>query len=104
LSSDVCSSDLQSIYRWRGADIGNILSFEKDYPDARVVFLEQNYRSTKSILDAANKVISNNPGRKPKNLWTDNTGGQNIKYFRGATEQEEALFVTEEIQIGRAHV
>ncbi|HLR02267.1 MAG TPA: DNA helicase PcrA [Virgibacillus sp.] len=88
----------QSIYRWRGADIGNILSFEKDYPDARVVFLEQNYRSTKSILDAANKVISNNPGRKPKNLWTDNTGGQNIKYFRGATEQEEALFVTEEIQ------
>lgn len=88
----------QSIYRWRGADIGNILSFEKDYPSARVVFLEQNYRSTKSILDAANKVIANNPGRKPKNLWTDNTGGQNIKYFRGATEQEEALFVTEEIQ------
>src|SRR5690625_7932844 len=72
----------QSIYKWRGADIGNILSFEKDYPNAKVVFLEQNYRSTKSILEAANKVIENNPGRKPKNLWTDNTGGQNIKIGR----------------------
>lgn len=88
----------QSIYRWRGADIGNILSFEKDYPSARVVFLERNYRSTKSILDAANEVIANNPGRKPKNLWTDNTDGKKIKYYKGATEQEEALFITDEIQ------
>src|SRR5690625_427444 len=88
----------QSIYRWRGADIANILSFEKDYPAARTVFLEQNYRSTKSILAAANKVIERNTGRKPKNLWTENTDGKNIAYFQGATEQEEALFVTEKIQ------
>ncbi|WP_067725242.1 DNA helicase PcrA [Oceanobacillus damuensis] len=88
----------QSIYRWRGADIANILSFEKDYPKARTVFLEQNYRSTKSILAAANKVIGNNSGRKPKNLWTENADGKKINYFQGATEQEEALYVTDKIQ------
>ncbi len=88
----------QSIYRWRGADIQNILSFEKDYPTARTVFLEQNYRSTKAILEAANKVIQNNPGRKPKTLWTENDDGKHINYFQGATEQEEALFVTDKIQ------
>ncbi|RIU91331.1 DNA helicase PcrA [Oceanobacillus picturae] len=88
----------QSIYRWRGADISNILSFEKDYPTSRTVFLEQNYRSTKSILSAANKVIENNSGRKPKNLWTENPDGKNIHYFQGATEQEEALFITDKIQ------
>ncbi|WP_047983124.1 DNA helicase PcrA [Ornithinibacillus californiensis] len=88
----------QSIYRWRGADISNILSFEKDYPAARTVFLEQNYRSTKSILEAANKVISNNPGRKPKNLWTENPDGQKINYYQGATEQDEALFITDKIR------
>lgn len=88
----------QSIYRWRGADISNILSFEKDYPIAKTVFLEQNYRSTKSILEAANKVIANNPGRKPKNLWTDNPDGQKINYYQGATEQDEALFVTDKIR------
>ncbi|OZU87683.1 DNA helicase PcrA [Virgibacillus indicus] len=88
----------QSIYRWRGADITNILSFEKDYPTSRTVFLEQNYRSTKSILAAANKVIGNNSGRKPKNLWTENADGKNINYFQGATEQEEALYVTDKIQ------
>ncbi|MGJ9458373.1 DNA helicase PcrA [Oceanobacillus sp. CF4.6] len=88
----------QSIYRWRGADIANILSFEKDYPKARSVFLEQNYRSTKSILAAANKVIGNNAGRKPKNLWTQNAEGQKISYFQGGTEQEEALYVTDKIQ------
>lgn len=88
----------QSIYRWRGADIENILSFEKDYPHARTVFLEQNYRSTKSILDAANHVIERNTGRKPKNLWTENAKGKNIAYYQGATEQEEALYVTDKIQ------
>lgn len=88
----------QSIYRWRGADIANILSFEQDYPSSRTIFLEQNYRSTKSILDAANTVIKNNSGRKPKNLWTENDQGKNIHYFQGATEQEEALFITDKIQ------
>ena len=88
----------QSIYRWRGADIKNILSFEKDYPAAKTIFLEQNYRSTKSILDAANHVIQHNTGRKPKNLWTENPDGQKINYFRGMTEQEEAFFVMETIQ------
>ncbi|MFD2045204.1 DNA helicase PcrA [Ornithinibacillus salinisoli] len=88
----------QSIYRWRGADISNILSFEKDYPTAKTVFLEQNYRSTKSILDAANKVIQNNPGRKPKKLWTENPDGKKITYYQGATEQDEALYITDKIQ------
>jgi DNA helicase II / ATP-dependent DNA helicase PcrA len=83
----------QSIYRWRGADIGNILSFEKDYPRAEVILLEQNYRSTKRILEAANKVISNNEGRKDKNLWTENPEGNKIIYFRGDNEQGEAQFV-----------
>ncbi|MEN2768130.1 DNA helicase PcrA [Ornithinibacillus xuwenensis] len=88
----------QSIYRWRGADISNILSFEKDYSTAKTVFLEQNYRSTKSILEAANKVISNNPGRKPKNLWTENPDGHKIHYYQGATEQDEAFYITNKIQ------
>ncbi|WP_185959751.1 DNA helicase PcrA [Lentibacillus cibarius] len=88
----------QSIYRWRGADISNILSFEEDYPSSRTIYLEQNYRSTKSILDAANTVIEHNSGRKPKNLWTENDDGQKIHYFQGATEQEEALYVTDKIQ------
>ncbi|EQB36981.1 ATP-dependent DNA helicase PcrA [Virgibacillus sp. CM-4] len=88
----------QSIYRWRGADITNILTFEKDYPASRTILLEQNYRSTKSILTAANKVIEHNSGRKPKNLWTENPDGKHIHYFQGSTEQEEALFVTDKIQ------
>ncbi|MEK4304043.1 DNA helicase PcrA [Oceanobacillus sp. M60] len=88
----------QSIYRWRGADITNILSFEKDYPSAKTVMLEQNYRSTKSILLAANKVIGNNSGRKPKNLWTDKDDGKKISYYKGATEQEEALYIADTIQ------
>ncbi|NWO12492.1 DNA helicase PcrA [Virgibacillus sp.] len=88
----------QSIYRWRGADIANILTFEKDYPTSRTIMLEQNYRSTKSILAAANHVIDNNTSRKPKKLWTENEEGKQIHYFQGATEQEEALFVTEKIQ------
>lgn len=88
----------QSIYRWRGADITNILSFENDYPRAKTVMLEQNYRSTKSILDAANHVIKNNTSRKPKKLWTENPEGKKIKYYKGTTEQDEALFVTQKIQ------
>lgn len=88
----------QSIYGWRGADISNILSFEKDYPDAKVILLEQNYRSTKTILQAANGVISNNMKRKPKKLWTENDAGDKIRYYRADTEQDEAMFVTGKIQ------
>ncbi|CEE00468.1 ATP-dependent DNA helicase PcrA [Caldibacillus thermoamylovorans] len=88
----------QSIYGWRGADIANILSFEKDYPNAKVILLEQNYRSTKNILQVANHVISNNVKRKPKNLWTDNEKGEKIQYYRADTEQGEALFVTGKIK------
>lgn len=88
----------QSIYGWRGADIQNILDFEKDYPDAKVIKLEQNYRSTQVILDAANAVIENNTGRKPKNLWTDNKNGAEIIYFQAADERDEARFVIEQLQ------
>lgn len=87
----------QSIYRWRGADINNILSFEKDYPNAKVIMLEQNYRSTKRILQAANEVIKNNTNRKPKNLWTNNDLGKKIVYYRGFSEQDEAQFVVGKI-------
>ncbi|MEH7015382.1 MULTISPECIES: DNA helicase PcrA [Bacillus] len=94
----------QSIYRWRGADISNILSFEKDYENAQVILLEQNYRSTQSILNAANAVIENNMNRKPKKLWTDNQVGSKISYYRAATEKDEAYFVAkkirDEVQIG----
>lgn len=88
----------QSIYRWRGADIANILSFEKDYPNATVILLEQNYRSTKRILQAANKVIENNANRKPKNLWTENPEGNKLVYYRADSEQGEAQFVAGKIK------
>ncbi|WP_423800463.1 DNA helicase PcrA [Neobacillus sp. SAB-20_R2A] len=88
----------QSIYRWRGADIANILSFEKDYPNATVILLEQNYRSTKRILLAANKVIEKNFNRKAKNLWTENPEGNKIVYYRADSEQGEAQFVTGRIK------
>lgn len=88
----------QSIYRWRGADISNILSFEKDYPNAHVILLEQNYRSTKRILQAANEVIKNNYNRKPKKLWTENPEGKKIVYFRAENEQAEAQFVAGKIK------
>ena len=88
----------QSIYRWRGADIANILSFEKDYPRAQVILLEQNYRSTKTILSAANKVIANNMNRKEKNLWTDNPSGNKIHYFRADSEQGEGQFVVSKMK------
>lgn len=87
----------QSIYRWRGADIANILSFEKDYSNANMIFLEQNYRSTKRILEAANEVIANNSNRKPKNLWTDNAEGNKIQYYQADNEQAEASFVVSKI-------
>ncbi|WP_413304284.1 DNA helicase PcrA [Bacillus sp. 1P10SD] len=88
----------QSIYKWRGADIANILSFEKDYPNATVILLEQNYRSTKRILLAANKVIENNMNRRAKNLWTENPEGNKLVYFRADSEQGEAQFVAGKIK------
>lgn len=88
----------QSIYGWRGADMQNILDFEKDYPEAEVILLEQNYRSTKTILEAANQVIQNNRNRRDKSLWTENHEGPRIKYYRGQTERDEGQFVVREIQ------
>ncbi|MEH7438837.1 DNA helicase PcrA [Neobacillus drentensis] len=88
----------QSIYKWRGADIANILSFEKDYPNATVILLEQNYRSTKRILLAANKVIENNMNRRAKNLWTENPDGNKLVYYRADSEQGEAQFVAGKIK------
>ncbi|WP_066637121.1 DNA helicase PcrA [Desulfolucanica intricata] len=87
----------QGIYGWRGADIQNILSFERDYPEAKVVTLEQNYRSTQTILDAANQVISNNPGRKEKRLWTDLGKGSPITIYLARDEYAEAQFVADQI-------
>lgn len=87
----------QSIYRWRGADITNILNFEQDYPDAVTIMLEQNYRSTSNILNAANQVISNNSGRKPKNLWTDKGEDSKIKLYNADSEHEEGYFIAGEI-------
>lgn len=87
----------QSIYAWRGADIQNILDFEKDYPNCTSIKLEQNYRSTKIILDAANAVIENNEGRPKKNLWTDKTEGAKIQHFTAQSEHEEAAFVGDTI-------
>jgi DNA helicase-2/ATP-dependent DNA helicase PcrA len=88
----------QSIYRWRGADIQNIMSFEKDYDNVTVVMLEQNYRSTKRILEAANKVIDKNAGRKPKNLWTENIDGEKLSYYEADNEHDEAQFVVGRIK------
>jgi DNA helicase-2/ATP-dependent DNA helicase PcrA len=87
----------QSIYAFRGADMRNILEFEKDYPDARIILLEQNYRSTQTILDAANAVITNNVSRKPKRLWTDEGAGEPIVMFEAEDEHEEAAFIAEEV-------
>jgi DNA helicase-2/ATP-dependent DNA helicase PcrA len=84
----------QSIYKWRGADLRNILDFERDFPETRIVKLEQNYRSTQIILDAASAVISQNRNRKDKHLWTDRKGGVRVVYFRGTDELEEADFIT----------
>ncbi|AKP68087.1 DNA helicase PcrA [Companilactobacillus ginsenosidimutans] len=88
----------QSIYGWRGANIKNIMDFEDDYPEATSIKLEQNYRSTQTILNAANKVINHNGNRKPKELWTDNKKGEDIDLYRAQNESDEALFVIEQIK------
>lgn len=88
----------QSIYGWRGADIKNILDFEKDYPEAHIYKLEQNYRSTQTILDAANAVIENNVDRRPKNLWTKNGAGQPIIHYEARDDREEAQYVAGQIR------
>lgn len=92
----------QSIYKWRGADLRNILDFESDFPEAAIVRLEQNYRSTQIILDAATAVIQQNRNRKDKRLWTDRTGGQKIVAYRGGDELEEADFISQSIKAERA--
>ncbi len=88
----------QSIYGWRGANMRNIMDFEKDYPDAKVITLEQNYRSTGYILKAANGVIDNNMDRKEKNLWTDKGQGRQLKVYEGQDENHEAWFIANEIE------
>jgi len=97
----VVGDDDQSIYRWRGADIRNVLEFEEDYPDARIIRLEQNYRSTKTILKAANGIIAHNQKRKPKELWTRNPDGDPVVYYLASDGQKEAEFVTGEVLGGR---
>ena len=94
----VVGDDAQSIYSFRGATIENILQFQKDYDDVKVVKLEQNYRSTQSILNVANEVIRNNKGQIPKNLWTDNAPGEKIRLVRLMTDNEEGKFVADTIQ------
>ncbi|HOX40690.1 MAG TPA: UvrD-helicase domain-containing protein [bacterium] len=94
----VVGDDYQSIYSWRGANFRNILNFEKDYPTAKVIKLEQNYRSTQTILDAANEVIKYNKNRTDKKLWTENSKGQPITVFRALNEKDEAEFVIMEIK------
>ncbi|HEX7431659.1 MAG TPA: 3'-5' exonuclease, partial [Candidatus Limnocylindrales bacterium] len=94
----VVGDDDQSIYSWRGADIRNILDFEGDYPDAAVVKLEQNYRSTQLILDAAHAVVTHNSSRKDKKLWTDNAGGSKIARFEAYNEEEEAEWIARQIE------
>ncbi len=94
----VVGDDDQSIYKFRGANIRNILDFEKEFNDAKVIKLEQNYRSTKNILNAANSVIKNNNERKSKTLWTGNDDGEIISLYTGYNEREEASFIAEEIE------
>src|SRR4030067_211951 len=89
--------DDQSIYRWRGAEPANILGFEKDFPEARVIKLEQNYRSTQVILDGANAVVCQNRGRKAKRLWTQNEAGAPLPLVLATDEEEEAEWVAQHI-------
>jgi len=94
----VVGDEDQSIYRWRGADIENILSFEKDYPETRIIRLEQNYRSTQLILDAATAVVSNNRARKGKTLWTKRGTGQRVGFYEAGDADQEAAFVAGEVE------
>lgn len=94
----VVGDDDQSIYSWRDADIRNILEFEKDFPNTTTIKLEQNYRSTCRILEAANSVISHNLNRKPKTLWTENPKGEKVIVYRAASERHEAQFIADEIK------
>lgn len=96
----VVGDDDQSIYQWRGAEIANILNFEKDFPGTHVIKLEQNYRSTKTILDAANGMVSHNFGRKEKSLWTENPSGEPIVVYHAENEQGEANYVVQQIKNG----
>ncbi|WP_078696649.1 DNA helicase PcrA [Caloramator quimbayensis] len=93
----VVGDDDQCLYSWRGAKVENILDFEKDYPDVKIIKLEQNYRCTKRILDAANYVIQNNEKRKAKRLWTENMEGDNIKFYKAESGEDEAQFIVNEI-------
>jgi DNA helicase-2/ATP-dependent DNA helicase PcrA len=99
-AKNVCAvgDEDQSIYSWRGADIRNILEFEKDFPNAKIVRLEQNYRSTQTILEAAGAVVANNLRRKGKKLWTDRQGGSLIGYYEAPDGENEALFIADKIQ------
>ena len=96
---NICAvgDDSQSIYSWRGSNYKNILNFEKDYPNCKTILLEQNYRSTKTIINASNDVIKNNVNRKDKNLWTDNEEGKKIEYHTAENEKDEAYYVVKEI-------
>jgi DNA helicase-2/ATP-dependent DNA helicase PcrA len=94
----VVGDDDQSIYRWRGAEVGNILNFGKDFPEARIITLEQNYRSTQNILQAANLMVGNNRSRKKKVLWTENPEGEILTYYVGEDETDEARFVIQKIR------
>ncbi len=94
----VVGDDDQSIYQWRGADVKNILEFEKDYPEVNVVKLEQNYRSTKNILEAANSIIKHNVFRKDKTLWTENPEGEKLKVYKALDERDEARFIAFKIK------
>jgi DNA helicase-2/ATP-dependent DNA helicase PcrA len=93
----VVGDDDQSIYRWRGAEVGNILNFEKDFPEANVITLEQNYRSTQNILEAANHVVRKNRYRKAKKLWTENPEGERLTFYVAEDEEDEARFVVKKI-------
>ncbi len=94
----VVGDDWQSIYSWRGADIRNILEFEKDYPEAKVVMLEQNYRSTKNILRAAQEVIAANVNKKDKNLWTENEAGDPVRLYEASDERDEARYIIDKMR------
>ena len=94
----VVGDEDQSIYSWRGADIRNILDFERDFPNARIIRLEQNYRSTKNILAAAGAVVENNKARKGKKLWTEAEAGEPLGLYAGYDAENEALFIADTIE------